>query len=65
IYVWGKSSYICLGTRFHFPMRKGSVSLPSLMGYTKARTSGSALQGTPWQRGRNEKNPLLINFPQK
>ncbi|MFM8298490.1 MAG: type II toxin-antitoxin system YoeB family toxin, partial [Microcystis aeruginosa] len=32
---------------------------------TKARTSGSALQGSPLQRGGNEKNPLLINFSQK
>ncbi|WP_159297045.1 Txe/YoeB family addiction module toxin [Microcystis aeruginosa] len=32
---------------------------------TKARTSGSALQGCTLQRGRNEKKPLLINFPQK
>ncbi|MFM8306036.1 MAG: type II toxin-antitoxin system YoeB family toxin, partial [Microcystis aeruginosa] len=32
---------------------------------TKARTSGSALQGIPLQQGGNEKNPLLINFSQK
>ncbi len=32
---------------------------------TKARTSGNALQGRSLQRGRNEKNPLLINFSQK
>jgi hypothetical protein len=32
--------------------KEGSVSLPSLMGYTKARTSGSVLQGIVWQRGK-------------
>ncbi len=30
----------------------GSVSLPSLMGYTRARTSGNLLQGIPLQRGK-------------
>jgi hypothetical protein len=38
----------------------GSVSLPSLMGYTRARTSGSVLQGIPWQRG---KTIFLENYP--
>ncbi|TRU24807.1 MAG: hypothetical protein EWV92_15365 [Microcystis aeruginosa Ma_MB_S_20031200_S102] len=38
--------------RFHIGTRKGRISLPSLIGYTKARTSGSALQGYPLQRGK-------------
>jgi hypothetical protein len=32
-------------------LRKGRIPLPSLMGYTRGRTSGNALQGSPLQRG--------------
>ena len=32
-------------------MRQGKVSLRFLMGYTRGRTSGNALQGSPLQRG--------------
>ncbi|TRT79118.1 MAG: hypothetical protein EWV83_04840 [Microcystis sp. M_OC_Ca_00000000_S217Cul] len=32
-------------------LRKGRVSLPSLMGYTRGRTSGNGLAGRPLQRG--------------
>ena len=43
-------------------MRKGRVFLPSLSGYTKARTSGNALQGIPWQRGKTILELLQINY---
>jgi hypothetical protein len=41
-----------LVARFYLATRKGRVSLPSPMGYTRARTSGNVLQGIVWQRGK-------------